>query len=374
VPDFTSALYLGLHHPSHALRPWNALTLGAPAALIEHAATRSIARALAELQGCEDATLAPSTLHLAWDLFGLLAQKPITLFMDAGTYPITRWGVQHARLRGAIVRPFAHYDVPSLERQLASAPGGRRPVIVADGFCPGTGRSAPLRQFCELARTHRGLLVTDDTQALGLLGHSPTAQMPYGLGGGGSLRRCEVGGAEVLVFSSLAKAFGVPMAVLAGSGAWIRSFAERSLTRVYCSPPSAAVLRAAEYALRLNRRCGDTLRLRLSMLVDTFRKELKSLGISVRGGFFPVQSLVLPHGVNAREVHRKLEQDGVRAVLQQSGGEPRLTFLLGLHLTPGQIRRASTLIATAVDRSRTLCPHRDSSFKPILNQPTLNTY
>jgi len=33
VLDFTSALYLGLRHPSGSLRPWARFTLGVPAAL-----------------------------------------------------------------------------------------------------------------------------------------------------------------------------------------------------------------------------------------------------------------------------------------------------------------------------------------------------
>jgi hypothetical protein len=77
------------------------------------------------------------------------------------------------------------------------------------------------------------------------------------------LRWSGTGGPEALVFSSLAKAFGVPMAVLGGSGAWIRKFEEKSLTRVHCSPPSIAVLRAAEHAL-LSTREGTRPRARLA--------------------------------------------------------------------------------------------------------------
>ena len=142
--DFTSALYLGLQNPSRSLRPWRQLTTGAPAALIEPAEARAISQALAELQGCEAATLATSTLHLAWDLFSLLAEKSITIFMDAGAYPISRWSAQRAVMRGAAVRIFPHHDAAALARALAAAPCGRMPVIVTDGFCPNCGRVAPL--------------------------------------------------------------------------------------------------------------------------------------------------------------------------------------------------------------------------------------
>jgi hypothetical protein len=64
-------------------------------------------------------------------------------------------------------------------------------------------------------------LVIDDTQALGILGHSPGPHAPYGKGGGGSLQWAGIGGPDVLVVSSLAKGFGAPVAVLAGSEATV---------------------------------------------------------------------------------------------------------------------------------------------------------
>jgi 8-amino-7-oxononanoate synthase len=71
--DFTSALYLGLGHASASLRPWDQLTTGAPAALVEPSDANAVARRVAALQGCERGLLAPSALHLFWDLFGALA-------------------------------------------------------------------------------------------------------------------------------------------------------------------------------------------------------------------------------------------------------------------------------------------------------------
>jgi 8-amino-7-oxononanoate synthase len=92
VLDFTSALYLGLHHPKASLRPWEQLTTGRPAALEEPPGARAVAHKLAALVGCEGAVLVPSTLHLFWDLFGMLAHARVIIYMDAGAYPIAGWG------------------------------------------------------------------------------------------------------------------------------------------------------------------------------------------------------------------------------------------------------------------------------------------
>src|SRR6266498_189787 len=99
--DFTSALYLGLRHPSMLLDSWEALTLGRPAALQEPPGAEAVAATLARLQGCEAATLLPSTLHLFWDLFRVLSTQRVAILIDAGTYPIVRWGAERAASTGA---------------------------------------------------------------------------------------------------------------------------------------------------------------------------------------------------------------------------------------------------------------------------------
>jgi 8-amino-7-oxononanoate synthase len=353
VLDFTSALYLGLRHPSSSLRSWLHFTTGAPAALVEPAEAREIARLLAELQGCEAATLATSTLHLAWDLFGLLAERPITIFMDAETYPITRWGAQRAAMRGAPVRTFPHHDAVALGRTLATVPRGRAPVIVTDGFCPNCGRVAPLADYLALARRRGGMLVADDTQALGILGQAPGARVPYGQGGGGSLRWNGLHAPEALVFSSLAKGLGVPIAVLAGSRPWIDKYEEKSLTRVHCSPPSVATLRAAEHAVACNRRDGDARRGRLLDLVRRFRRGLSAAGVSTGPGLFPVQTIRSPQGKLASALHRRLAERGIRAVLHRSEtGKARVSFLI----TAAHAREQIDIAVCAIDAAMMLSP------------------
>jgi len=131
VLDFTSALYLGLEHGSRSLPPWERLTLGKPAALEAPPGAGGVEKDLAELVGCERALLAPSTLHLFWDLFAILAARDVNIFLDAGTYPIARWGVERAAARGVAVRTFRQHDVRSLHAAVETA-DSRRPVIVTE--------------------------------------------------------------------------------------------------------------------------------------------------------------------------------------------------------------------------------------------------
>src|SRR5207244_3612424 len=156
------------------------------------------------------ALLAPSTLHLFFDVFGALCSGQedgagLLLLWDEGSYPVARWALERAAARGVPARGFAHHQPAALQRRLQAAPG-RRALVLTDGFCAGCGRAAPLTRYLELLRPCRGLLVLDDTQALGVWG-TPCAGSTYGAGGGGSLRHAGVGGPQVLWCASLAKAF-----------------------------------------------------------------------------------------------------------------------------------------------------------------------
>ncbi|MFO1428592.1 MAG: aminotransferase class I/II-fold pyridoxal phosphate-dependent enzyme [Candidatus Competibacteraceae bacterium] len=345
--DFTSALYLGLLHPSHSLRPWTRLTTGVPAALATPFSRWRLTQTLAELQGCEQATLGASTLHLFWDLFSLLADDGVAIYLDAGTYPIGQWGVERAAARGVPVRRFPHHDVRALDRLLQQDAGrGLRPVVVADGFCPGCDGPAPVVAYLDSVRTFNGYLILDDTQALGILGHTPGLQAPYGTGGGGMLQWSGAGGPEVITISSLAKGFGVPVAVLAGSTARVQWFEAHSETQVHCSPPSVAVIHAAERALAINQEQGDALRLHLAGLVRRFRQGLRKAGLSTTGKLFPVQTLTPVSGLDARLLYRRLLQHGIRTVLHKARDNhgPRISFLITALHRPVTVDKAVDVV------------------------------
>lgn len=184
--DFSSSLYLGLRHPSRSLAPWHRLTNGKPSALVEPPGAASVASELATLIGCERAVLLPSTLHLFWDLFGIQTGDTVAIYCDAGAYPIARWGIENAAARGVAVHYFSHHDVDALRRRLdRHARSHARPLVVADGFCPRCGRPAPLADYLDAVRGFAGSLLIDDTQALGILGHTPGPEAPMVAAAGG---------------------------------------------------------------------------------------------------------------------------------------------------------------------------------------------
>src|SRR5215207_90634 len=215
VIDFTSSLYLGIRHPSRSLRPWLQFTTGKPAVLGKVPAALAVAEALAKLQGCERVTLLPSTLHLFFDLFETLRRDAISIYIDEAAYRVARWGAERAVARGVPFREIPHYDPEAAYRIIkADEATGLRPVILADGFCPDCGCPAPLRAYLRCVVPFDGYVVLDDTQALGIWGADRNRMEPYGSGGGGSLRFHGLQSPNVILGSSLAKGFGVPVAAL----------------------------------------------------------------------------------------------------------------------------------------------------------------
>lgn len=352
--DFTSSLYLGLYHASHELEPWERLSTGRPAALQQTHLGREVGTALARLQGCEAGVVSPSTPHLFWDLFTALAttEKRITLYVDSGLYPIGWWGVERVKGRGVPVHRFPEHDSSALRRLLEETlPPGVRPIVVADGLRPGRWGPAPLPRYLTYVRAYGGYLVVDDTQAFGILGHEPTTERPYGVGGGGSLEWHGMKGQDILMVSSLAKGFGVPMAVLSGSRDMIQRFKVQSETLVHCSPPSVAVLHAARHALQLNWSEGEQRRQRLLEVVGNFRQQLKGIGMATTGGPFPVQTITKIAGDAAVAMYEQLCNQNVRTVLHRQSGTtgPRLSWLLTARHHIDDIRRAVHILARTYD-------------------------
>jgi 8-amino-7-oxononanoate synthase len=335
--DFTSALYLGFEHASWSLPGWDRLTLGKPAALEEVPGAAQVQRELAALTGCERVLLGSSTLHLFCDLFAMLARRNVTIWIDDATYPIARWGADRGVASGVPVRRFAHHDAAALRRALGEGTADR-PVIVTDGYSPLRGTHAPLREYARCAAARKGLLIVDDTQALGIFGRRTETMVTYGTGGGGSLQYFDLPHSDlhqsdlcdsgIVVVSSLAKAFGAPVAMLGGSRAFVRKFYESSATLVHCSPPSAVAIAAAQRALQLNREFGDALRRRLAERVVRFRRGLA--GLLSAESLFPVQSLKLPGNLDARQLYRALLGRGVRSVLHRDSrdGSAGISFVL----------------------------------------------
>lgn len=319
MPDFTSALYLGMEHPSSQIPAFSRLTTGRPSLLQEPRMAQEVAQKIARLQGLKAGVLGTSTLHLFWDLFGMMGGKPSVIFFDMQLYEVPKWGLLQAHLKGIPVIGFPHFDVLGLKKKLKlSKFKQRKPILVTDGFCPQCGRPAPLKKYAQLLQSKGGILVVDDTQALGLLGKRPTTQMPFGQNGGGILPFLKMDHPNIIAVSSLAKGFGVPVAVLASSQKNVDFFKRKSLTRLHCSPPSFATIHALQKALTINQINGNQIRKTLFQKIYFFKKGISNLGLKTVTGYFPVQTIIgLPNALNIA-LYQYLKRRGFASLLLKS--------------------------------------------------------
>ena len=335
MADFTSSLYLGMRHPSDALPGWAALTTGRPAVLGQPPGADAVATELAGLVGAERATLTRSTLHALGDCLEVLAGPGAGLIVDAGVYPVGRWAVQRAAGIGVPVVRVAHHHVAATAAALRRLHRRQlRAVVVADGLCPGCGRSYPLPAVEALLGPYGGTLLIDDTQALGVLGAHPNPRAPYGSGGGGSVRHTGVAHDSVVAVSSLAKAFGAPVSCVAG-GADVVAGVRLTGSAVHSSPPSAVDIAAAAHAVARNAMVGDDLRARLAVRVQALRRQAAGHGLVLVGGLSPVQSTPAVRPDAGRWLLARLAAGGVHAVLRR---------------TCARGRSAVTLVVTATHR------------------------
>jgi 8-amino-7-oxononanoate synthase len=172
-----------------------------------------------------------------------------------------------------------------------------------------------------------------------VLGAGPSETHPYGRRGGGTVRHLGVGGPEVVIVCSLAKAFGAPLACLSGSRAVVDRIAAESETRTHASPPSLADLHAAESALRANASSGEELRRRLVALVRSFRSGVRGLGMSLVRTLLPIQTLGPMSRRRARATTQALLKRGIKAAPVGTHRGAGIVFLLRADMTETHIDR-----------------------------------
>ncbi len=328
--DFTSSLYLAMKHESAELLKWSQLTTGVPAALYEPKQSKKISLTIAQMQGLEMGCLAPSTLHLYWGLYGFLSNQKITVFIDEKAYPVSRYGVERLSVKKVPVYLFNHLNANHLAELIkGKLQKYSTPIVITDGWCTQCGQIAPIEDYAKLVSPLGGNIIIDDTQAFGILGEKITNAM-YGNGGGGTLKWLNVSNPCIISIISLAKGFGVPMAVLSGNKTFISQLIENSETRVTSSPVSIAHICAGINALSINCASGDQRRRKLLTNVFLLKKAISQSGIQLRGGIFPVQCTCNLKPDKSRKLFEKLKTNGIKTVLV-SGHDtscPVLCFLI----------------------------------------------
>ncbi len=347
--DFTSALFLGLHHGSGALAPWSSLTTGRPPILDRSGPNRDTRR-LSRLAGAADAVVERTALHALIDAFAALVPRDATVLIDEHAYPIAHWAAATVALRGGRVVTYRHHHQRSLERACRTA---RRPaVVVTDGWCNGCSQPAPLGELVATAQRHGARVIVDDSLGFGVIGARRHGASVFGAGGGGTFAYLDVAIEQNVVVVSLAKGLGVPVAALLSDSSTVDRVRRDGPTLMHASGPTAADLASLRHALSIS--AGELERRRAVLAEHTvvLRESLTSRGVPVVGSPFPIVQAAVADPV---ALHRVLASRGHHAVMLQRrcrvGAPPTLAFVLRSDHTHDDLDALVRAIRQALSRS-----------------------
>lgn len=372
VMAYTSAGFLGLQqHPKviqfvcQALQKWS-ISLGFTRNLGTTPMTPQLEEALAALTGQPAAMIYPSTTHIAVDALPLLAGNNGIFLVDRRAYATSLVGVRQAQRFGTKTVRFQHNDLPALVNKIRIQRRFHPKIIVVDGVSAPAGDRVPLDQLIDIAKRYDALIYMDDSNGIGILGENPNRRMPFGYGGQGTAAYYGITPGRLLIsVGSMSKAFGVPMAFIAGPQAFIRRLKLSSTTAAHCSPPSIANVAAALAAMRFHAKAGNHLRQMLYQRVMRFRHGLQRHNIRLFGSKeYPIQSLAFDDPQHATQFAYQLRQSGIWAVMQfypaDSPGQIVLRFLLTVEHSKYAIDRTVGTIAALLSARRQIFSGRQN--------------
>ena len=308
VLNFCSNNYLGLaNHPqlvAAAKKAADEMGVG-PAAVRTIAGTTSLhlklEKRLAAFKGVEAAITFQSGFSANLATIPVLVGKEDAIFSDRLNHASI---IDGCRISGAMIIPYEHCDVGSLESVVKeNLSHYRRAIIITDGVFSMDGDVAPLDRIYEVARMYDILLMVDDAHGEGVLGK----------GGRGIVDHFGLHGKVDVEGGTLSKAFGVVGGVVAGNAViveWLRQRGRPFLFSSAVTAPDAAACLAALDLLEGSTELVD----RLWENAKYFKDEMKKLGFNTGLSTTPITPIMLGEAPLAQQFSRDLFDESVFAM------------------------------------------------------------
>ena len=309
MPDFTSALYLDLTHANFLGFANMPLTNGKPSVLQEPKLNNWVANQVAQMQGIQEGLLYPSSLHAFFDVSLCFSTNTI-VFIDEKLYPIGKWGLERAKNKGVTLLEFTNSE--DLAYKLFRLKPFQKEVwVVCNGWNIETQSPSAIQEYQQLLAPFNGKILIDDTQCFGLLGESPSQQMPFGFSGGGIMKYLGITETKnSITIISLSKSYGIPMTVLSANSKIIQQLKQESDVRLHCSPVSNWYVMLA-YKTLVNQPFLNHQRFQLYQNVCLFRNTIKQLGLHLKNTLFPVQTIRLGSKEEASYYFQQFSKMGI---------------------------------------------------------------
>ena len=263
LSDFASCNYLGFDlHPAiiESVAPelarwgthpsWSRL-LGSPRLYVE------IEDQLTALLGAPDTLVLPTITLIHTSVIPALAGQGAVL-VDSHAHKTIYDGATIARGAGATLHRVRPNDPEHLEEVLRSLPTGMTRMLCIDGVNSMSGNAPHLPEYARLCRTYDALLYIDDAHGFGVIGESPTLEMPYGFRGNSIVRFFDESYENIVLVGGFSKAYSSLLAFMALPTSLKNRLKTEAAPYLYSGPSPTASLATVLAGFKVNETEGTS--------------------------------------------------------------------------------------------------------------------
>ena len=256
---------------------------------------------LSDFLGMEDTILYTSCFDANGGLFETLLGPNDAVISDELNHASIIDGV---RLCKAKRFRYKNNDMADLATQLEAAKGARRILIVTDGVFSMDGYLANLPAICDLADSHRALVMVDDSHAVGFMGARGRGTHEHH----GVMDRVDI------ITGTLGKALGgASGGYTSGRAEIIEYLRQRSRPYLFSNTVAPSIVAASIKAIELLNASTD-LRDRLEANTKLFREQMAGSGFHILKGTHPITPIMLGDAALASRFADAMLEKGVYVI------------------------------------------------------------
>lgn len=255
----------------------------------------------AEFLGMEDCILYAAAFDANGGVFEPILGPEDAIISDALNHASIIDGV---RLCKAKRYRYEHNNMVDLEKQLKSADGSRRKLIVTDGSFSMDGTIAQLDKICDLADQYEAMVMIDECHSTGFLGKT----------GRGTHEYRNVMGRIDIITGTYGKALGgASGGFTAAKKEIVEMLRQRSRPYLFSNTVAPSIVGASIKVLDLLS-SSTVLRDKLEENTKYFRSEITAAGFDIISGDHPIVPVMLYEAKLAQEFAAKLLEEGIYVI------------------------------------------------------------
>ncbi len=255
----------------------------------------------AEFLGMEDCILYAAAFDANGGVFEPILGPDDAIISDALNHASIIDGV---RLCKAKRFRYEHNNMADLEKQLESAQGSRRILIVTDGSFSMDGTIAQLDKICDLADKYHAMVMIDECHSTGFLGKT----------GRGTHEYRNVMGRVDIITGTYGKALGgASGGFTAARKEIVEMLRQRSRPYLFSNTVAPSIVGASIKVLDLLS-SSTSLRDTLEENTKFFRSEMTAAGFDIIPGEHPIVPVMLYDAKLAQEFAAKLLEEGIYVI------------------------------------------------------------